>query len=405
MLALTERTRRPLSNQEPARPGPTATSRTAAWREPSGRVVTISTELEHPSPIHFGHGIAESFLPTLAGHSFDNLYFCAEEHVFRLHGQRLYDEARACFPCQLHFIAPGEQSKSFPVLEELCEALVAGNISKRSIVIAFGGGVVGNTVGLAAGLIYRGIRYVEIPTTMTGQTDSTLSNKQAINGRKGKNHFGLYHSPLFIWSDTAYLRTEPAVSKRCGIVEGIKNGFIADASFLDYLEEVLNPDLAFSDRQLADLAYRIIQSKLHIIRRDPSEKRESIILEYGHTFGHALEWLGKGTMSHGAAVAVGMKLAARLARELGLISSPLVKRHEHLVEDKLGMMTCIPDTITAEVLLDAMIHDNKKTGKDSRFILLEGPGRCYNPEGDFLVTVAPEVVRRVIADFLREQSR
>jgi 3-dehydroquinate synthetase len=272
-------------------------------------------------------------------------------------------------------------------------------------VIAVGGGVVGNTVGLAAGLIYRGVRYVEVPTTMTGQTDSTLSNKQAINGRKGKNHFGLYHSPLFIWSDTAHLRTEPAVSKRCGIVEGIKNGFIADESFLDYLEEVLNPALAFSDHHLTDLAYRIIQSKLNILRRDPSEKRESIILEYGHTFGHALEWLGKGKVSHGAAVAVGMKLAARLARELELIPSSLVKRHEHLIEDKLGMMTCLPETITADALLDAMIHDNKKTGKGVRFVLLEGPGRCHNPEGDFLVTVAPELVRRVIADFVREQGR
>jgi 3-dehydroquinate synthase len=240
---------------------------------------------------------------------------------------------------------------------------------------------------------------------MTGLTDSTLSNKQAVNGRKGKNHFGLYHSPLFIWSDTAYLTTEPAESKRCGIVEGIKNGFIADASFLDYLEEELDPAVRYSGDQLTALAYRIIQSKLTVLRRDPSEKGESIVLEYGHTFGHALEWLGQGKLSHGAAVAIGMKLAARLGRELGLISQDLVERHDYLIDDRLGMTATIPPTVTADALIDAMIHDNKKTNEDLRFVLLEDAGRCYNPEGDFLVTVDPGLALHVIDTFLASESR
>jgi 3-dehydroquinate synthetase len=371
---------------------------------PPGHVLTLSTELEHPSPIYFGQRIEHRFLPYLTRHAFDKLFFCAEEHVFRLHGQRLYDEARRHFPCHVQFLPPGERCKSFDVLADLCESFVGGNVSKKSVVIALGGGVVGNLVGLAAGLTFRGVRYVEVPTTMTAQTDSTLSNKQAINGRQGKNHFGLYHSPLFIWSDTAYLRTEPAGSKRCGIVEGIKNGFIADAAFLDYLEEELNPALEYSGPQLSELAYRIIQSKLTILRRDPSEKRESIILEYGHTFGHALEWLAKGKLSHGAAVAIGMKLAARLGHELGLISRDLVERHDYLIDARLGMSAAVPASITTDALLDAMIHDNKKTSKDLRFVLLEGAGRCHNPEGDFLVTVDPGLVRRVLNTFLATQG-
>jgi 3-dehydroquinate synthetase len=371
----------------------------------SGRVRSLSTHLEHPSPIYFGHRIEHQFLSCLARHSFDRIFFCAEEHVFRLHGQRLYDEARRHFPCHLQFLAPGEQTKSFDALAELCESFVAGNISKRSVIVALGGGVVGNLVGLAAGLTFRGVRYVEVPTTMTGQTDSTLSNKQAINGRRGKNHFGLYHSPLFIWSDTAYLRTEPAESKRCGIVEGIKNGFIADASFLDYLEQELNPELDYSGEQLTELAYRIIESKLTILRRDPTEKHEAIVLEYGHTFGHALEWLSKGKLSHGGAVGIGMKLAARLGREMGLISQEVVERHDYLIDDRLGMTATIPATITPDVLLDAMIHDNKKTSKDLRFVLLDRPGRCHNPEGDFLVTVDPKLVRHVLSDFIANGTR
>jgi 3-dehydroquinate synthetase len=385
-------------------PFPTvAPSAVANW-EP-GQVVTLSSELEDPCPIHFGNAIEGQFLEYLSRHSFDKLFFCAEEPIFRLHGERLYAELRRHFPCQVQFLpAAGEQCKSFSVLEGLCESLVAGGISKRSMVIAFGGGVVGNVVGLAAALIYRGVRYIEIPTTMTGQTDSTLSNKQAINGRKGKNHFGVYRSPVFIWSDTAYLRTEPAESKRCGIVEGIKNGFISDPTFIEYLEDVLNPELAFTDCELTDVAWRIIQSKLDIIRRDPSEKGESIILEYGHTFGHALEWLGQGRLSHGAAVGLGMKIAALLARELGLISDSLVRRHAHLLDSKLGLNARIPASVTVDAVLDAMIHDNKKTSKDVRFVLLARAGQCHNPEGDYLVTVDPVLVRRVVAEFFRSQG-
>jgi 3-dehydroquinate synthase len=138
-------------------------------------------------------------------HSFDRLFFCAEEYVFRLHGRRPFNEARRSFPCHLELLPSGESCKTFDVLARLCESLVDHNISKKSIVIALVGGVVSNVVGLAAGLTYRGVRYVENPTTMTGQTDSTLSNKQAVYGRKGKNHFGLYHIPLFIWSDTRHI--------------------------------------------------------------------------------------------------------------------------------------------------------------------------------------------------------
>jgi 3-dehydroquinate synthetase len=143
-------------------------------------------------------------------------------------------------------VGSGDSCKRFASLEEVLEGLIAAGASKRSILIAFGGGAVGNLVGMAAALLFRGVRYVEIPTTMTGQTDSVLSNKQAINGRSGKNLFGTYHAPLFIWADTAYLASEPLASCRSGIVEGIKNGFIADPPFLDELEQMLERSTAMA---------------------------------------------------------------------------------------------------------------------------------------------------------------
>ncbi len=369
-----------------------------------GKVIELSTELEKASPFYFGYDIEESFLSELEKYSFDKIFFFTEPHLFELYGKSLYDRICEKFTCFLEFVPPGEKCKYFPVLGETCENLITKGASKKSILISFGGGTVGNIVGLAAGLIYRGIGFIEIPTSMTGQTDSTLSNKQAVNGQTGKNHFGVYHSPTFIWTDTKYLKTDPPSSRRSGIIEGIKNGFISHAPFLDYLEEVLNPDVNFTDEEIYQLAYNIILSKLEILKQDPSEKHYGIVLEYGHTFGHGIEWLEQGKVSHGEAVSFGMKIAAELGKELGLISQKDVERHYFIIEEKLGFNNPFPPAITTQSLMDAMIADNKKTGAALRFVLLDKIGQCYNPEGDFLVTVDQELVKKVVENFIQRQS-
>ncbi|HET8848050.1 MAG TPA: 2-deoxy-scyllo-inosose synthase [Nitrososphaeraceae archaeon] len=336
-------------------------------------------------------------------YSFDKIFFFTEPHLFELYSKDFFTKISEKYLCNIEFVPIGEQCKSFTILEEICETLIVKGVSKNSILIALGGGAVGNIVGLVAGLIFRGIRFIEIPTSMTGQTDSTLSNKQAVNGKTGKNHFGLYHAPIFIWVDTKYLKTEPPSSRRSGIIEGIKNGFISDASFLDYLEEVLNPEVKFTDEQLYQLTYNIILSKLEILKKDPGEKAYAMILEYGHTFGHAIEWLEK--ITHGEAVSYGMKIAACLCLEMGLISQQDVKRHYYIIEEKLGFNNPFPASITTEKLIDAMIADNKKTGQNTRFILLERIGQCYNPEGDYIVTVDKELVIRVVDDFIHKERQ
>lgn len=370
-----------------------------------GKVIQLSTELEKSCPLYFGYDIQDKFVLELEKYTFDKIFFFTESHLFELYGKNLYEKINSKFPCVLEFFPPGEKCKYFSILEETCEKLIAEGASKKSILLAFGGGTVGNVVGLAAGMVYRGIRFIEVPTTMTGQTDSTLSNKQAINGKTGKNHFGLYHAPIFIWADTKYLKTEPAFSKRSGIIEGIKNGFISDPIFLDYLEEVLNPDVQFTEEELYQLAYNIILSKLEIIKQDPSEKNYGIILEYGHTFGHGIEWLEQNTISHGEAVSFGMKIAAELGKELGLISQKDVDKHYYLIEDKVGFNNPFPEAITTQKLMNAMIVDNKKTGEDLRFVLLDQIGQCHNHEGDFLLTVDEELVKKSIDLFISKSKR
>lgn len=322
-----------------------------------------------------------------------------------MYGESLFNKLKSKFSSViLKLLLPGEKNKYFVNLEDVCENLIEQNVSKRSILIAFGGGGVGNLVGMAAGLIYRGIRFIEVPTTFTGQTDSTLSNKQAVNGRKGKNHFGLYHSPLFILADTKFLQSEPLESRRAGIIEGIKNGLIHDQDFFFYLRDVLKNGISdYEANKIYNLALNIINSKLSILKHDPSEKVYGIILEYGHTFGHAIEWLMKGKMLHGDAVSIGMRIAAELSKALGMLTQEEVDLHYDIIENRIGYNIPFPPEITTEDLMKAMINDNKKTGRELRFILLEKIGKCHNPEGDYLVTVNLELVSKVVDSYIKSK--
>ncbi|MFN9629430.1 MAG: 3-dehydroquinate synthase [Cyanobacteriota bacterium] len=396
----------PLALEGPPPPPPLGDTPAALPKATSealpGIVEELQTCLATPSPLFLGQAIEAELVQTLAAHEFDTLFLFSEPRVFAVHGQPLLDRLRHGQRCVLQLVGTGESCKRFASLEGVLEGLIAAGASKRSLLIAFGGGAVGNLVGLAAALLFRGVRYIEIPTTMTGQTDSVLSNKQAINGRYGKNLFGLYHAPLFIWVDTHYLLSEPLASCRSGIVEGIKNGFIADPPFLAYLESVLEPEHRYSANQRHGLVRRLILSKLPILRRDPSEKGYGIILEYGHTFGHGLEFLLGGRMQHGEAVAYGMRIAARLAHRLGLINAALVDRHDQLIVQRLGFAAPWPESVRANDLLNAMASDNKKTGRELRYVLLEGLGHCANPEGDWMMKVEDGLVLEVLEAFIAE---
>jgi hypothetical protein len=192
----------------------------SAAAAPLDAIETLNTGLAHPSPLHLGHGIADQLLPALAEQDGDRLFLFSEPQVFSRHGPPLLERLRQQHPCSLKLLAQGEACKRLDCLEKVLEEWIAAGASKRSILIAFGGGAAGNLVGMATALLFRGVRYIEIPTTMTGQTDSVISNKQAINGRSGKNLFGLYHVPAFIWVNSNYLASEALTSCRSGIVGG-----------------------------------------------------------------------------------------------------------------------------------------------------------------------------------------
>ncbi len=369
-----------------------------------GEVTVLSTELANPTPFFFGRGLL-AVLPArlsevLGDEPVDRIVLVSDPTVHALYGGPLHEALREiAADLRLILVPGGECVKSFSELETLCEGLVAIGATKRSVIVALGGGSVGNLVGLAAGMLFRGVRFVEIPTSFTHMTDGTLSNKQAVNGSAGKNLFGLYKAPVMIWGDTQYLETEPRRVRKAGIVEGIKNALIDQPEFLNYLFETLDPSGEYASDVLTELAYKVILSKLEILKRDPSEKGFGIILEYGHTFAHAIEWISRGKLIHGEAVGIGMKIAARLAVRTQRVAMRLVQVHDELIDERLGMPRQLPVEATPETILDTMRADNKRTGDCVRYCLLEELGRCANPEGDFLVAVRDETVISVLRDF------
>jgi 3-dehydroquinate synthase len=280
-------------------------------------------------------------------------------------------------------LAPGERTKSFPVLARLCERLLAMGLERGGLVVALGGGVIGDLTGLAASLVRRGVRLVQVPTTLLAQVDSSVGGKTGINTPQGKNLVGTFHQPSLVLADIGALATLPPREFPAGYVEAAKYGLLGDAAFFGWLER---NGPAVKARETEALAYVVatsVQGKADIVARDETETGERMLLNLGHTFGHALEaWAGySDRLLHGEAVAVGICLAFELSRELGLVDEASVARVTRHFADA-GLPTRIADVpgepgpdaaaLTAIMGQDKKVRDGKLT-----FILVRGIGAAF----------------------------
>jgi len=364
-------------------------------------MVCLDPPLNPAPPYYFGNRIISELGPLVKRLVPDRIFLISTPILLKLYGADIQQSLRNVgLSCSTIAIEDGEDKKTFRTLEFLCETLVEQGVSKASLIIGFGGGCLTNIAGLSAALIFRGIHYVEVPTTLMGITDSCVSNKQAVNGEHGKNHFGTYYAPVFLFGDTHFLATEPVGSKKAALAEGVKNGFISDPNLVDFFESALTCSVEEMDElQIHELAYRIIQSKFRILELDPSEKHSAVTLEYGHTFGHAIEFLTHGRIPHGFAVARGMCIAAELGHRLGYIPRSVVDRHYRIFGDLLGLDLSIPQDVQADRILDAIKSDNKKTSGGTKYVLLKTVGECLNPDGDYQVFVDSSIVNSVLVAY------
>ncbi len=323
----------------------------------------------------------------------------ADAAVHAHHGARLARSLDAAgIQSETILVPPGEASKSFERLAEVTDQLLALALDRGDLVIAFGGGVVGDLAGFAAAIYKRGIDFVQIPTTLLAQVDSSVGGKTAIDTPRGKNLVGAFHQPRLVLADLDVLETLPGREMRAGYAEVIKYGLLGDFSFFEWLEFNGPAVLAREPAALAHAVARAIEMKAEIVAEDEREAGRRALLNLGHTFGHALEAeLGFGDgLLHGEAVALGCAQAFRFSADRGLLSRQEALRAERGVAAaglpvRLDQITEIP--FSAERLIAHMGQDKKAEGGALTLILARGIGQAFTakavdpgPLRDFLIT-------------------
>ncbi|MBY6996818.1 3-dehydroquinate synthase [Clostridium botulinum] len=360
--------------------------------------VKLETNLLESSPIYLGCNIwRESLLEKMMDLNTDKFFLITDDVVYNLFGKELLEYMNRKVSVKLIKLPSGEKHKNIKVFNDLMEDLFDNNVTKSSILISLGGGVVGNITGLAAALAFRGIRFFHIPTTFMSQTDSILSRKQGINSFYGKNMIGSYYTPLFNFIDTSFLTFDSERFIRGSFVETVKNGFIYNADFLNKLKSVIKNDFNVNQEGIFNLVKMSIESKLPIMKADPTEKGLAMILEYGHTVGHAIEKLSYGKLSHGESVSIGMMVAARISEKLGYLSKQDVKEHMDILS-ALKTPTKIPPNIKISDIIDRIKLDNKKDINGIRFVVLQNIGKCINTDGSYMIKVPFNIINDAIEE-------
>ena len=266
----------------------------------------------------------------------------------------------------------GESYKTVATLQTILDKLVASGANRDTTVIALGGGVVGDLAGFAAACYLRGVAFLQVPTTLLAQVDSSVGGKTGVNHEKGKNLIGAFHQPALVLIDTDTLQTLPPREFSAGLAEVIKYGAICDAAFLGWLESNMQALLDKNSDALAYAIHRCCELKAEVVAEDERESGRRAILNFGHTFGHAIEnSLGYGNWLHGEAVAAGMVMAS----ELSGLGAGEQERLSELI-DSAGLPTA-PPPIASERWLESMGMDKKVQNKQLRFVLLRSLGDAY----------------------------
>jgi len=312
----------------------------------------------------------------------------SDDNVAPLYGDRVEESLReAGFEPQTMVIPPGEEQKSLDTYGRLCRELVAAGLDRSSALFALGGGVVGDLGGFLAATYMRGIPYMQIPTTLLAQVDSSVGGKTAVNLPEGKNLVGAFHQPKGVFIDTSVLTTLDEREMRAGMVEVVKYGLIRDRDFFEWLETNLDAILQLQPSALLHAVRRSCEIKADVVATDEREAGLRAILNYGHTIGHALEALGRyERLKHGEAVAMGMEVAALLSRRIFDLDEEEARR-QHAVLERLRVPTQLQGVSAAEIA-EAVLRDKKTVGGEPRFVLCRSIGEAQPG-----VNVPPDLLR------------
>jgi len=361
-----------LAAQEAARARRLA--RTSMNQQPQSHL-TLNVDLgERSYPIAIGPGLLDDgalLARHIGGHK---VAIVTNTTVAPLYLAKVSGHLRAAGREVLEIVLPdGEEHKNWQSLNLVYDALLQHKCDRKTTLVALGGGVIGDLTGFAAASYMRGVPFVQIPTTLLAQVDSSVGGKTGINHPLGKNMIGAFYQPRAVLADTATLDTLPARELAAGLAEVIKHGAILDATFFDWIEANIEKLTARDPQALAHAIARSCEIKAEVVRKDEREGGLRAVLNFGHTFGHAIEnGLGYGAWLHGEAVGCGMVMAADLSARLGLIEPDAVERVRALVR-AAGLPASAPDLGEAR-WIELMAVDKKNEGGEIRFILLKPLG-------------------------------
>lgn len=340
----------------------------------------IKVNLEDRSYDIFIGNNAISQLPIfLSNNNYSKIFVITDYNVANHH----LDLLKSILPNAEYMIAnAGEQTKSFPALQDLCERILDKGIDRKSLIISLGGGVVGDFSGFVASIILRGIDFIQIPTTLLSMVDSSVGGKTGINCKSGKNLIGTFYQPKLVICDTNFLATLPLRQVRAGYAEIIKYGIIADRSFYEFLDENFSKILLLESRPLIQAIKRSCEIKAKIIGQDEKEQGIRAILNFGHTFAHVLEAETEysNLLNHGEAVAIGMLMATQMSVNCGLLSEEIYNNiYDHLSRSGFRLdLREIKSSWHINKLCKYLTNDKKNENNKPRFILIKDIGKVEN---------------------------
>lgn len=359
----------------------------------------IAVNLDDKSyKIRIGAGEIKHLRDFLAQKNYSKIFIITDENVAKLHLAHLQTVLQG-FETLITIVASGEQTKSFASLEKTCEEILQKNIDRKSLIIAFGGGVVGDLAGFIASILLRGIDFVQVPTTLLACVDSSVGGKTAINSKFGKNLIGSFYQPKLVICDLDFLQTLPAREFRAGYAEIVKYGLIEDREFFDFLDQNLEKIFASDATTLQKIITKSCENKARIVSQDEKESGVRALLNFGHTFAHTFEneLNYSNDLLHGEAVGIGMLMAAKMSQNLDMIDSAqfeIIKNHL----EKAGLnidLKKIRSNWNQENLTNHLYKDKKTEHKNLTFILLTKIGQAVIKKG-----ISEKEFQKIIAKML-----
>jgi 3-dehydroquinate synthase len=337
--------------------------------------LNLRKDSDHGYEVVVGQGILGSFHDEIRRMGdFSSVALVTDEVVRPLVADPLQAQLKSHDINTTLFTLPaGEAAKIMETVIDLCQQLVDHGFDRKSLLLAVGGGVVGDITGFAAAIYLRGIHYIQVPTTLLAQVDSSIGGKTGVDLPSGKNLLGAFHQPLLVVSDPNLLNTLPLVAKLDGLAEVIKAALIADLELFSILEREGPAIIETDNPQLETVIVRACEVKCQVVSQDEHEAGLRRILNFGHTLGHAVEAASDYNISHGQAVAAGMSVAIRFSRQWAGLSAEEADRASSLIR-KFGLPTKLPENLDSETLLNALQRDKKIQAGICHFVLISKIG-------------------------------